>query len=564
MFNFIKFFFCFTLLFFFSCNYFSPSKVKNESNPNIILILLDDMGFSDISSYGGDIKTPNIDSLAKDGLLFSQFYNNGRCCPTRATLNTGLYPQQVGLGYMAESTSTKKPVGENYKPKGYEKYANTGYQGFLNKKCLTIAQVLKPLGYHTFLSGKWHLGYYDKESRPLQRGFDRFYGFLQGTISFFHPSHKHTFGRGLTLGDKSIELGNEKYYTTDAITNYAIKFIKEAREKDDNPFFLYLSYNAPHFPLQAKKENYEKYLDSFSKGWDFLRPQRLARMKEKGIVSDDTRLSKTDGGLVRWASLTKKEQKKQAQTMAVYAGMIDSIDENIGKLLAFLKEQKMFDNTLIMFLSDNGASGEGGRLGRGNLDAMLNGQNYYEFRNDLYSKAWANYSNTPFKLYKSHMHEGGIATPFILHWNKGLKGSMKGTIYKKPLHIIDIMDTIVDITGAYYPDTFQGYKILPKEGRSFAPILQGENVQDKPVFIEHRGSKAIRKGNWKLVYHKHRKKWELYNIAKDRTERLNLIKTNLDVARQLYDLWEKWAIRMEVNIYPPSKFSRQQFNSSIK
>ena len=320
-----KLFFTFILLF--------SSSLIAADRPNIIIILVDDMGYSDIGCYGGEIDTPNIDALAKNGLRFKQFYNSGRCCPTRASLMTGLHPHQVGIGHMTLSPSQKI------------KLKNHPYQGYLNKKCVTIAEVLKEANYHTLMTGKWHLGL-EKDCWPTQRGFEKFYGIHPGAAHYFKPEAP----RGLTLGEKAVKATStregEGYYMTDAFTDYACQFIKEANTQDSSkPFFLYLAYNAPHWPLHAKEKDIKKYLGKYKKGWKVLKEERFAKMKEMGIISKDAKLAPMEGG--NWDSLSAEEKKLQDLHMAAYAACIDSIDQNLGKLFNTLQDLKKFDDTIM-------------------------------------------------------------------------------------------------------------------------------------------------------------------------------------------------------------------------
>src|SRR5690606_32620132 len=318
--------------------------------PNIVVILVDDMGFSDIGCYGGEIETPHIDRLAEQGLRFTQFCNYGRCCPTRAALMTGLHPHQVGIGHMTEPP--ERPLG-----------IEGPYQGQLNDNCTTLAEVLKAAGYHTLMTGKWHLGFHDRQDWPLQRGFDRYFGCITGAINYFKPGGN----RALTLGNEPGAAG-EDFYATDTFTDYAIRFISEASEADDEPFFLYLAYNAPHWPLNSKWDEFQKYRGRYRDGWEALMQRRLKKQQELGLFPEDIVPAPHVGP--KWESLTDKQQDRLDAVMAAYAGCIDSIDQNIGKLVAHLDELGRLDNTLILFLSDNGACQEGGVLGKGG-EAMV-------------------------------------------------------------------------------------------------------------------------------------------------------------------------------------------------
>ena len=325
-----------------------------QEKPNVVLIMVDDMGYSDIGCYGGEILTPNIDALASKGVRFTQFYNTSRSCPTRASLMTGLYQHQTGIGQMSEDPFNQP------NQKSPNDWGVPGYKGFLNRNCVTIAEVLKESGYHTYMAGKWHLGMHGEEKWPLQRGFERFYGILAGACSYLRPSG----GRGLTLDNTKLPVPEAPYYTTDAFTDYAIRFVDE--QKDDKPFFLYLAFNAPHWPLQAKEEDIQKFTKIYrEKGWDEIREARRKRMTKLGIIEPNTEFAEWENR--KWNELTEQEKDKVAYRMAVYAAQVHCVDYNVRKLLDYLKKNRKLDNTLVMFLSDNGACAEPyAELGGGN------------------------------------------------------------------------------------------------------------------------------------------------------------------------------------------------------
>jgi arylsulfatase A-like enzyme len=508
--------------------------------PNVILIMVDDMGFSDIGAYGGEIKTPNIDALARGGVRFSQFYNSGRCCPTRATLMTGLHPHQVGIGHMTQSPGNNRGAGRP-----------AAYQGYLNKKCVTIGEVLSQAGYATLMSGKWHLGYNDQSRWPLQRGFEKYFGCISGATRFFHPVHP----RGMTFGNENIETPesttDEAFYTTDAFTDYGIRFLKEEQQGQKRPSFLYLAFTAPHWPLQAFEDDIARYRGMYMIGWDTLRQQRLKRQVELGLIDPEWKLSDRTPGIPAWDSLDAKKQDEMDLKMAVYAAMIDRVDQNIGKLVGYLKEAGLFENTLIMFLSDNGGCQEGGMLGRGNFyDVEKRNQ---ESANS-YGEAWANASNTPFRLYKHFVHEGGASTPFIMHWPARIVP--RKAWYSDPAQLIDLMPTILDVAGARYPARFHGNDIPAFDGVSLRPAFSGMTLARKnPIFVEHENNAFVRDGDWKLVgrgvsggQEANRSKWELYNIKVDRTEMKNLVDAHPERVEDLATQWDAWAKRAKV--YP--------------
>lgn len=421
----------------------SAAEKPSASRPNIILILVDDMGFSDLGCYGSEIPTPNLDALAAGGLRFTQFYNAGRCCPTRASLLTGLYPHQAGVGGMTNDKGTP------------------GYRGFLNDRCVTLAEVLKPAGYFTAHTGKWHVGHGDDARLPLQRGFDRFYGVPEGGGFYFTPKA----GRTVRLGNEVVHDPGKPtpdgWYSTDAWTDYGLRFIDEALAAKQ-PFFLYLAHNAPHFPLQAAPEDIAKFRGKYKAGWDRLREERHARQKELGVVAPSWPLTPRDATIAAWESLDAAKQDELDLRMAIYAAVMDRLDRAIGTLVAGLKERGVLDNTLILFLSDNGASDEGGLYGKNGPGEPGSAES------DVFlGRAWANACDTPFRLYKKNSHEGGIATPLIAHWPAGI--AVRGEWRTQPGHVVDIMATCVDLAGATYPREHKDRAIHPMEAAVWHP-----------------------------------------------------------------------------------------------
>lgn len=523
------------------------NSLSAQERPHIILIMVDDMGFSDLGYHGSEIDTPNIDALAHGGVRFSQFYNSGRCCPTRATLMTGLHPHQTGIGWMTQPPGSDR--GKDEPP---------AYQGYINKECVTIAEALKPAGYATLMSGKWHLGYNDQDRWPLQRGFDKFYGSISGATRFFHPHGD----RGITLGndavDPPVSTTDEEYYTTDAFTDYAIRFMGEHLEEKskEDPFFLYLAYTAPHWPLQAFEDDIAKYRGKFKDGWDALREKRYKKQVELGLIDEAWELSARTDGIPDWESLDEKKRDEMDLKMAIYAAMIDRVDQNIGKLVGYLKESGIYEDTLIMFLSDNGACQEGGMLGRGEFFDV-------EKRNledsNSYGEAWANASSTPFRYYKHFAHEGGTATPFFMHWPAKIEA--RKDWYGDPGQLIDLMPTILDVAGAKYPEEMHGNKIPALDGVSMRPAFGAETLgREEPIFIEHETNAFVRDGDWKLVGKSvsmiggtDESKWELYDMSKDRTETNDLAKSNPEKVDELAQKWETWAER--VKVYPRGELS---------
>lgn len=522
---------------------FFTTLVRGAERPDIILIMVDDMGFSDLGYHGGEIDTPNIDALAKGGVRFSQFYNSGRCCPTRATLMTGLHPHQTGIGWMTQPPGKLNGKG---KPEAY--------QGYLNRECVTVAEVLKPAGYATSISGKWHLGYNDRDRWPLQRGFENFYGAISGATRFFHPFED----RGITFGNEPVRVPesttDEAFYTTDAFTDYAIRFLKDEAEGEGRPSFLYLAYTAPHWPLHAFEDDIAKYRGKYRAGWDALRTARHQKQIELGLIDADWPISPRTPEIPDWESLDEKKQDEMDLKMAIYAAMIDRVDQNIGRLVSFLKAQGTYDDTLIMFLSDNGACQEGGMLGRGEFYDI-------EKRNletsNSYGEAWANAGSTPFRLYKHFAHEGGTATPFFMHWPAGIEAREEWLT--DPAQLIDIMPTILDVADADYPEKAHGNDIPSLDGISLRPAFTGDGLsREEPIFIEHENNASVRDGDWKLVGRGVAAdkgvapdKWELYNMAEDRAETKNLAAANPVKLKELAGKWLAWAER--VDVYPKVK-----------
>ncbi len=512
------------LLISFILNGCQDKEDNQNSKPNIIIILADDMGYSDIGCYGSEINTPNLDKLATSGIRFTQFYNDARCSPSRASILTGLYPHQAGVGFL--TTSNHKKIREILGP--------PGYTDFLSENCVTIAEGLKPAGYQTYLSGKWHVGQYQPHW-PVDRGFDQSLVILRG-YNYFDPSQNE-----FAFNDSIIEPDPEGFYTTNYFTDQAVDFVDNQRI--DQPFFLYLAYTAPHWPIQAPEEEIEKYLGKYMVGWDSLRVKRYTQMKEIGIIDGDYSLSPRDEHIPAWNSLTQKEKEIWDRKMAVYAAQISIMDRGIGRVLEKLKEKGIMDNTLIMFLSDNGGSAE--YLNRGDTTAVLGSPESY----NSYG-AWSNLSNTPFRLFKHYVHEGGISTPFIAHWPKGIVRKSDDFVRQRG-HIIDIMATCMDVGGASYPSEFNGHQITPTPGKSLVPYFKGQNtINHETQYWEHEGNRALMEGKWKLVS-RLGYPWELYKIDEDRTELEDLSSKYQEVVIDLTGKWQKWADK--VGVVPWSK-----------
>lgn len=494
--------------------------------PNIIIILADDMGYSDIGSFGSEIKTPNLDALAKGGLRMTQFYNASRCCPTRASLLTGLYPHQAGVGQMVDNM-------------GYP-----SYQGYLNKSSVTIAEALKSAGYRTLMAGKWHVGQ-KPEHWPRQRGFDRYFGLIDGASRYFdlqpyRPNQKLT----IALDDDEYTPG-KGFYATDAYTDYALQFIGD-RPAAKQPFFLYLAYTAPHWPLHALPTDIAKYRGKYLKGWDKLREDRYQRLIELGIIDRNTSLSPRDEKVPAWETLTEAEKAQWDEKMAVYAAMIDRMDQNIGRLRQHLVKTGQDKNTVILFLSDNGSSHEsinGTGFSPETLVANeLQASNPASFT--AYGYPGANLSNTPFRMFKHWEYEGGINTSFIAYYPGHIKPN---SISHQPAHIIDLMPTCLELAGASYPAFYKGNKITPAEGLSLVPIFKAKpRLGHSAIYFEHQGNRAVRQGNWKLVSSFPSNQWELYHIKTDRSEMENLSVKNPQKVKELARLYDDWASRSGV------------------
>lgn len=517
----------FLLLLFAAC-----SNGTEDQRPNIILIMSDDMGYSDLGCYGGEIRTPNLDRLAENGVKFTQFYNTARCCPTRASLLTGCYPHQTGIGHMTNPPD--RPLGHDYEL--------PGYRGALNRNCVTMGEVLGEAGYRTLMAGKWHLGFHDRDQWPLQRGFEKFYGIISGAANFFQPVHP----RGITYDNDTISIEDDNFYTTDAFTDYAIQFIEEARaESTEQPFFLYLAYNAPHWPLNAPEEDIGRYRGKYRKGWDKLREERYQRMQNMQLIDPSWPLTPRDAR--PWDSLDVDKQEEMDLRMAIYAAMVDRMDQNIGRLTGILKTNDLLANTLIVFLNDNGACAEFSELGNGPKEQLGTKAGYVL----SYGRAWANASNTPYREYKHWLHEGGMATPMIVHWPGGIEEANRGEIVREYGFLPDIMTTFLEVAHTSYPETYRGNTIAPAAGKSMLPVLKGarEPIHTEPIFWEHEGNKAVRLGKYKLVQdwdQDQPDKWELYDMEKDRTEMNDLAEIMPDKKAELVAMYENWAKENQV------------------
>jgi arylsulfatase A-like enzyme len=508
-----------------------------SSKPNVILILADDMGYSDLGCMGSEIRTPHLDALAAGGQLHTSMYNCARCCPTRASLLTGLYPHKAGIGHM---------TGD---------YGTPAYQGFLRNDSVTIAEVLRLSGYRTLMSGKWHVGgHYDPREAdlwtpgeiggptPRQRGFDRFFGTLDGAGSFFFP---HYIGED----DHRVEVTSSDFYLTDAVTDNAVRMITDA-VCDEKPFFLYLAYTAPHWPLHARPEDIATYEGAYAQGWDVLRTARHEEMLGRGILRGHWPISPRDAHAHAWAD--EKFHDWEGVRMAVYAAMVDRMDQGVGRVMAELRRLRVDRDTLVVFLSDNGGCAEflaedgwsaaypergpdGERVTPGNTPSLRPGAGTTFMSYEL---PWSNVSNVPFRMHKSWVHEGGISTPLIAHWPNGIE--TQGLVHEAR-HVVDIMPTILEATSAPYPHDFDGHGVQDLDGESLVPLFRDvTSPREQPIFWEHEGNCGVRSGNWKLV-REFGSDWELYNMADDRTELNDLRHGDADRASFLATTFEAWA-----------------------
>ncbi len=509
------------------------------SRPNIILILVDDMGFSDIGCYGSEIATPNIDRLASQGVRFSQFYSCARCCPSRASLLTGLYPHQAGVGHMVDQAGPEP-----------------GYANDLSPRSRTIAQVLKGAGYQTAMAGKWHVTPVTQSHHnwPLQRGFDRYYGIIHGAADYFNPVT-------LTLDNDPAPTGGPDYYFTDAIGDYAVRFLDEFTRKPD-PFFLYTAFTAPHWPLHARPDDIRKYESRYRQGWDALRVERHERQLHLGMLQRRWDLTARDSRIPEWKSA--QDQTWQARRMEVYAAQVDRMDQNVGRILDKLKETGRERNTLVLFMSDNGGCAEEAapgwkglhiptqtRDGRpirvGNLPSVMPGA---EDTYQSYGVPWANCSNTPFRMYKHWVHEGGISSPLVVRWPDRI--APRRTWIADPGHFVDVMATCIDAGGASYPSQ----DVVPLQGRSLLPLAtHSSRPGERSIYWEHEGNCALRRGQWKLV-RKYPGDWELYDMERDRTELRDLAQQRSALTKELAADWQAWADR--AGVLPWAQVSKQQ------
>jgi arylsulfatase len=536
----------------------SPAAAADAPRPNVVIIMADDMGYSDIGCYGSEIETPNLDRLAQNGLRFSQFYNTARCCPTRASLLTGLYPHQAGMGWMTGG-ARKHP----------------GYRGDLAKDVVTIAEVLRPAGYATYMTGKWHVTSKTRpgsstDNWPRQRGFDRFYGTIQGGGNYYDPAMLVRENTHITP-EGDAEYRPEQFYYTDAISDHSVRFVREHHAKQpDKPLFMYVAYTAPHWPLHAPEKTIGKYKGRYDAGYVPVRAARFDRMKQLGLIDPKWSLSPAP-----WTWDEQQHKAWEARCMEVYAAQVDQMDQGIGRIVDALRESGQLENTLILFLADNGGCAED--MGRDVHEERRTAPTTRPRRRDqvqaavfplhtpdgrpirdghivmpgpddsfiAYGEGWANVSNTPFREYKHWVHEGGIATPLIAHWPKGI--ARKNEIDHSPGHLIDVMATIVPLCGATYPENINGRPVTPMQGVSLLPAFAGKPLERKqPIFFEHESNRAVRDGRWKLVAKGQQGAWELYDMAADRTEMNDLASAQPHRVKAMAEAWQDWAAQANV------------------
>lgn len=533
---------------------FFKTPVQKETTPikrpNIILILADDLGFSDVGCYGGEINTPNIDFLAKNGIRYRQFYNTSRCCPTRAALLSGLYNQQAGIGEMTDA------------------HSESGYLGHLTTNAVTIAEVLKDAGYHTAMSGKWHVSntltqktkeeqmawlnhhkmagdFSPLEQYPTNRGFEKYFGTIWGVVDYYDPF-------SLVSGTTPIQNVPKDYYHTDAINDTAVAYIK-SYAGSDSPFFLYVAENAPHWPLMAKQSDIKKYANTYKAGWDAIRKARYEKMIKLGLIDPaKTKLSERWKGDLKWEN--NPDSTWDAEAMAVHAAMVDCMDQGIGRIINALKETNQLDNTLIVFLSDNGASPENcANYGPGfdRPDETRDGRKIvYDTKKQIapglqtsyasIGPRWANVANTPYQYAKAESYEGGVHTPMIAFWPKGINA--KGSFNDHVGHVMDFMSTFVELANAKYPETYKGHNIIPTSGISLVPSFgKKQTPGHEELFNEHFNARYARVGDWKLVSLSNDSAWHLYNLATDKSETNNVAAKYPEKVHQMDSLWRAWA-----------------------
>ncbi|TJY64615.1 arylsulfatase [Sphingobacterium alkalisoli] len=522
---------------------YSQAK-KTKTRPNIVLILTDDMGYSDLGCFGSEINTPNLDTMATGGVKMTNFYNASRCCPSRASLLTGVYPHQAGVGDMMNT----RPY--------------PAYQGYLNRQTVTLAEVLQQAGYGTYMSGKWHVGQ-AKENWPLQRGFDRYYGLIDGANSYFgnrpyRPKQKLT----IALDNEAI-VPPAEYYSTDGYTDYALQFIDQhVKKRNNDPFFMYIAYQAPHWPLHALPEDIAKYKGKYMEGWEVVRQKRFDKQMKLKLFPSGTTLPALDDNIRQWADCSWEEKVRWDEQMAVYAAMVDRVDQNVGKIKRRLQEIGELENTIFIFLSDNGASNE--TITNAGFTPEILAANEFPASHPqsftAYGSEGALVSNTPFRKYKHWEFEGGNATSFIAY---GPQFIQKGMRIESPAHLVDIMPTIIEYARATYPKTYKGNSIQTMEGISLVSSwTANEKAKERAICFEHEGNKAVRNGKWKIVAEYPQNEWFLYDLSSDRAEQTDLKSKHPTVLKEMVGIYDKWAER--VGVIPYEQLDTKRTNERYK
>ena len=507
--------------------FFACSQKEETQKPNILLILVDDMGYSDLGCYGSEIATPNIDQLAASGTRFTQFYNSARCCPSRASLMTGLYPHNAGMGHQNQDRGV------------------SAYSGRINDNATTIAEVLSQNNYSTYHVGKWHLGS-KRDYWPDKKGFQQFFSLIEGAMNYYNRSP-------WLKGQDSLEMSyngdpyypSKDFYATSTFTDSAISFIN--KQETEKPFFMYLAFNAPHWPLHAPQKDIEPYIGKYMKGWDTIRANRFAKMKELGIVNENHVQSERFHSVPDWESLSDSAKKANDLNMALYAGVMGNLDANIGRLLTQLEANNQLENTMILFLSDNGGCYEdpvppNAPWSNHPTDGVAGGPRTFP----SYGTPWANVSNTPYAYFKSYLHEGGIITPLIISYpGKVEAGTINTTMIG---HISDILPTLVELTGSKYPTQIEDRTITPSDGKSLLGSFLGKtNSSRDTLYWEHEFHRAIRVEDWKLIAPYKIKglgvknEWELFNLETDPSEQNDLSTDYPDKVKSMAKAYDKWA-----------------------
>ncbi len=508
--------FLFLVTFLLACQSEQVQQPAPDSRPNILLIMADDMGYSDLGCYGSEISTPNLDELAQSGVAFRHFYNTARCCPTRASLLTGLYPHEAGMGAMVSDINSNPEPGP--------------YQGYLNNQCLTLAELLQPAGYATYMSGKWHVGE-KPEYWPTKRGFDKYFGLISGASSYYEVITDQPRVRQMAYNGQPWKPPKEEFYMTDALSDSAASFLSQhLSEKSDQPFFMYLAYTAPHWPLHAPAEDIARYQGRYNDGWEALRQERYLRMQKREIIDTTFQLPPWEEGALEWDQ--RDTTAHWERRMEVYAAMIDRMDQGVGRVFDTLRSKQAWDNTLVIFLSDNGGSPEN-TTGRNLNDPSV--EIGFPGSYAAYRKPWSIASNTPFRRYKRHVEEGGIASPLLMHWPEGINATDERI--DTYAHVVDIYPTIAELAQATYPDSIRALR-----GTNLLPIFKGESdAAGRPLFWEHIGHQAMRQGKWKIVSQAPAYQWSLYDMQQDPTELNDVSAEFPKVLEQMSQTYEQWS-----------------------